>query len=330
MADITTKYAGLLLRNPIIVGSCSLTQSTEDIKKLESSGASAVVLKSIFEEEMQMEARDSYYQAQKDKLLYSSHSETFDYIDQQIQKDSLDKYLKLILDTKKQVYIPVIASINCITPYIWTDFASKIQDAGADAIELNIFINPFDTSKTNTEETYAHIVKEVRSKVTIPVTVKISQYLSRPGVIANTLASEGVIGIVLFNRFYQSDIDIKKEEVIDGNKFSNSEEYLTSLRWIAMLSGKIKADMAASTGIHDGETMIKLLLAGAKAVQVVSVLYKNGFEQINVMLSFLEKWMQKKGYGYIDQFCGKLDNSHIPNHAAYERIQFMRYFNGIE
>jgi dihydroorotate dehydrogenase (fumarate) len=330
MADITTKYAGLLLRNPIIVGSCSLTQSVEDIKKLESSGAAAVVLKSIFEEEMQMEAKDNYYQAQKDKLLYASHSETFDYIDQQIQKDSLDKYVKLIRDTKKKVYIPVIASINCVTPYVWTDFAGKIQDAGADAIELNIFINPFDKSKSNTEEIYTHILKEVHSKISIPVTVKISQYLSRPGIIIDNLSSAGVNGIVLFNRFYQSDIDINKEEVVDGNKFSNPEEYLTSLKWIAMLSGKIKVDFAASTGVHDGETMIKLLLAGAKAVQVVSVLYKNGFEQINTMLSVLEKWMEKKGYGYIDQFAGKLDNSHIKNHAAYERIQFMRYFSGIE
>jgi dihydroorotate dehydrogenase (fumarate) len=330
MADITTKYAGLLLRNPIIVGSCSLTQSPDEIKKLESAGAAAVVLKSIFEEEMQLEAKDNYIQAQKEKLLYAAHSETFDYIDQQIQKDSLDKYVKLIHDTKKNIYIPVIASINCVTPYVWTDFAGKIQDAGADAIELNIFINPFDASKSNTEEMYTRILKEVRSRITIPVTVKISQYMNRPAVVINNLSLAGVNGIVLFNRFYRSDIDISKEEIVDGNKFSNPEEYLTSLRWIASLSGKIKTDFAASTGIHDGETMVKLLLAGAKAVQLVSVLYKNGFEQINTMLSFLEKWMEKKGYGYIDQFSGKLNSSHISNHAAYERIQFMRYFSGIE
>ena len=330
MADITTKYAGLILRNPIIVGSCGLTNSVEDIKKLESSGAAAVVLKSIFEEEIQLDAKDSLYKAQKDNLLYASHSETFDYIDQQTQKDSLEKYVKLIKDTKKQVYIPVIASINCVTPYVWTDFAAKIQDAGVDAIELNIFINPFDASKISTEETYAFIVKEVKLKISVPVTVKISNYLSRPVTVMNNLSSEGVDGIVLFNRFYQSDIDIQKEEVIDGNKFSNPEEYLTSLKWIAMLSGKIKTDFAASTGIYNGETLVKFLLAGAKAVQVVSVLYKNGFDQINIMLSFLEKWMAEKGYGYIDQFSGKLNKSHIANQASFERIQFMRYFSGIE
>jgi dihydroorotate dehydrogenase (fumarate) len=217
-----------------------------------------------------------------------------------------------------------------VTPYVWTDFAAKIQDAGADAIELNIFINPFDASKINTEETYAVIVKEVKSKISVPVTVKISQYLSRPGAIMNTLSSEGADGIVLFNRFYQSNIDIHKEEIIDGNKFSNPEEYLTSLKWVAMLSGKIKTDFAASTGIYDGETLVKFLLAGAKAVQVVSVLYKNGFDQINIMLSFLEKWMEEKGYGYIDQFSGKLNKSPIANQASFERIQFMRYFSGIE
>jgi dihydroorotate dehydrogenase (fumarate) len=330
MADITTKYAGLVLRNPLIVGSCSLTQSVDEIKKLEANGAAAVVLKSIFEEEMQLEAKDSYKKARNDKLIYAAHSETFDYIDQQIKKDSLDNYVKLIRDTKKKVYIPVIASINCITPYVWTDFAARIQDAGADAVELNIFVNPFDLSKSNSEEIYSHILKEVISKITIPVTIKISQYISRPGIIINNLAKEGAKGIVLFNRFYQSDIDIDKEEVIDGNKYSNTGEYLTSLRWIAMLSGNIKVDLVASAGVHNGETLVKFLLAGAKAVQVVSVLYKNGFGQISAMLSFLEKWMEQKGYGYLDQFSGKLDNSHITNHAAYERIQFMRYFSGIE
>lgn len=330
MADITTKYAGLLLRNPIIIGSCGLTASTGDIKRFESAGAAAIVFKSIFEEEMLLEALNNIDQAEKNKLIYSYFSETFDYIDQQIQKKGLEKYLRLIRDTKKEVYIPVIASVNCITPYVWTDFASKIQDAGADALELNIFLNPSEISNINEENTYLKILKEVCGKVTIPVTVKIGRYFSRPGQMIESLASEGAKGIVLFNRFYQSDIDINSENIIDGNKFSNPEEYLEPLRWIALMSGKIKADLAASTGVHNGETLIKLLLAGAKAVQVVSVMYSKGPEQIDVMLAFLEKWMEKKGYGYIDQFQGKLNSNNIKNPSAFERLQFMKYFDGVE
>jgi dihydroorotate dehydrogenase (fumarate) len=330
MAELSTKYAGLLLRNPIVVGSCSLTNSIEEIKKLESAGAAAVVLKSLFEEEILLEIKENQNLSKKDNLFYSTYSESFDYIDQQIKKEKLDQYLELIHNTKKKVLIPVIASVNCVSSYEWTDFACKIEAADADALELNIFINPFDNSQSNTDEAYGKILKAVSSKVSIPVTVKISHFISKPGSVLDSLANEGAKGIVLFNRFYQTDIDINKEKVVDGSKFSGHEEYLTSLKWIALMSGKLKTDFAASTGIYDGETLVKFLLAGAKAVELVSVLYKNGYSEINNMLSFLEKWMEKKGYGHIDQFNGKLNSSEVQNQVAFDRIQFMRYFGGIE
>jgi dihydroorotate dehydrogenase (fumarate) len=330
MADITTKYAGLLLRNPIIVGSCTFSSTVDTIKKLESQGAAAVVLKSLFEEEIQLESERLIEMARKDNIIYSTLSETIDYIDVQVKKENLEQYLKLISDAKKKIYIPIIASINCITPYIWKEFALKIQDAGADAIELNIFLNPSEPSQPVDESIYYQIVKEVRLKVTIPLTIKIGTSFSNPGAVISEISASGANGIVLFNRFYQTDIDIEKEKLTDGRKYSNASEYLTTLRWIALMSNRIKTDLAASNGIHNGETMIKMLLAGAKAVQVASVLYTKDFTQINEMLRYLEKWMEKKGYGYIDQFRGKLNSSDIRNFSAFERIQFMRYFSGME
>ena len=330
MIDLTTKYLGITIKNPLIVGSSGLSSSVEDIKKLESNGAAAVVLKSIFEEEILLEANARIKEAETDKMMYTELSETFDYVDMHVKEDKLSKYLKLVVDTKKEVLIPVIASINCTTPYEWTDFAVKLQDAGADALELNIFLNPVDLSDKDFEQTYLDIVNKVLSRVSIPVSVKISPYFTKPGLIIKKLSETGIGGIVLFNRSYTPDIDIDSLEIKSANIYSNADDQGNVLRWIALMSKKVKCDLAASTGIHSGEAAVKQILAGACVVQIVSVLYQEGLEQINVMLNYIEDWMTKKGYNYISQFKGKVSQEGIKDPAAFERMQFMKYFSGIE
>ncbi len=330
MIDLSTKYMGLTIKNPIIVGSSGLSNTVEDIKKLESNGAAAVVLKSIFEEEILHEAEAKTRDADNNRLIYSRLSETLDYIDLHIKEDRVNKYLKLISDAKKEVFIHVIASINCITPYEWTDFAVKLQDAGADALELNIFLNSVDLSDRDFEQTYLDIVNKVVGKVSIPVAAKISPFFTKPGLMIKKLSGTGVAGIVLFNRFYTPDINIDSFELESADIYSNPQDYGNVLRWIALMSEKVKCDLVASSGIHDGEAVIKQILAGACAVQIVSVIYRNGMEQINVMLSYIEKWMEKKGYNYLSQFKGKVSQESIKDPAAFERMQFMKYFSNIE
>jgi dihydroorotate dehydrogenase (fumarate) len=330
MVDLSVKYLGLTVKNPLIAGSSGLTNSVEDIKKLESNGIAAVVLKSIFEEEILLEAKMKAEEAAKNSMIYTDLSETLDYVDLHTKEDKLGNYLKLISDTKREVLIPVIASINCITPYEWTDFTAKIQDAGADALELNIFLNPTDLSEKDYERTYFDIVKKVMDTVTIPVSAKISPYFMKPGLMIRKLSETGLAGIVLFNRFFTPDIDTDSFEIKPANKFSSEHDYCNVLRWIALMSKKAGCGLIASTGVHSGESVIKQVLAGADAVQIVSVLYNKGYEYINTILNDIEKWMIKKGYNYISQFKGKASQESVRDAAAFERMQFMKYFSGME
>lgn len=329
MIDISVKYLGLTLKNPIIVGSCGLTSTIESLKKLESNGAAAIVLKSIFEEQIIREADYELSTALKDSLIYSQMSETLDYIDTHIKEKNLNEYIQLIQNAKKELLIPVIASVNCISSDQWITFAKKIQTAGADAIELNIFLNANDESDICFEDTYKQIIAQVKSQVTIPVAVKITSSFSKISKTIQKIANTGVDGLVLFNRYYAPDIDLETMTVINSHKYSNENDYSLPLRWIAATSNKVSCDLAASTGIHSGDSVIKQILVGANAVQVVSALYKHGPEHIQTMLADIEKWMDKKGYNYIDQFKGKLSISNKTNASAFERIQFMKYFSEI-
>ena len=331
MADLTTKYLGLTLRNPIIVGSSGLTDSVEGIKEIEKNGAGAVVLKSLFEEQIRLDVKKMLKDADEDELTYSKYSETFDYIDHHIRQDSIENYLQLIKGAKEEVIIPVIASINCFSASEWTSFAKKVEEAGADALELNISNLPSDLSLSHEAnlKIYFEIIEKVMKEVKIPVSIKIGWFCSNLGEFIQILSQTGVNGLVLFNRFFSPDIDIDKLEVIPANKYSSPDELTNSLRWIALMSGRIKCDLAASTGIHDGKGVIKQLLAGANAVQIVSTLYKNGLGQIQKILTELEDWMEMNRYNYIDQFMGKMSHDRSQNPAVYERMQFMKYYSGI-
>ncbi len=326
MADLTTSYLGLTLKNPVIVGSCGLTSSIENIKQMEKSGAAAVVLKSIFEEEILVETAKKLDEAIKDKLIYSELSETLDYIDLHTREENLVNYLKLVKQAKKETLIPVIASINCITDSEWIDFAAKIQEAGADAIELNIFLNPAEFTDKDFEKTATKIIKQVLKTVSIPVSVKLSNCFTNLAQTLVRISKTGVTGMVLFNRFFSPDIDIDYFYILAANKFSSPDEYVKPLRYMALLSDKITCSLAACTGIHHGNSLIKQILAGADAVQIVSTLYLNGIEYITTILGDIEKWMQSKGYYSLSQFKGKMSYSNLSNPAVYERMQFMKHY----
>ena len=332
MADISTKYLGLDLRNPIVAASSGLTDSVNDIVELDKNGVGAVVLKSIFEEQILLEADHSIKKMQADGFMYDDYSETMDYIDVHIKEKELSNYFTLIHDVKSKVSIPVIASINAVTPMEWTSFAKQIESAGADAIELNIFVMPFSTEKEcgENEAVYYKILKKVKDAVNIPVAVKLSPYFSNLGKVLLNLEKEGADGLVLFNRFSAPDIDIDKMQATHAEIFSHPNEMYNVLRWVGIMSNKLNADIAATTGIHDGASAIKMLLAGSTTVQVSSTLYKNGVNYLSTMLNDMHSWMDKKGFRYIDQFRGKLAHSADDNNNVFERMQFMRYFSEIK
>lgn len=332
MADLSTKYLGLNLRNPIVAGSSGLTHSVKDIIEMEQNGAGAVVLKSIFEEQILLEAEHKLKKAQEDGMMYADHSETFDYIDLHVKEKELSGYINTIREAKRSVQIPVIASINAVTASEWTNFARQIELAGADALELNIFLMPFNFDKNCAENEQAtiSILKKVKSLVKIPVSVKISPYFSNLGSLILKLEENGADGVVLFNRFSSPDIDIKSMKVTTADILSTPHDISNSLRWVAMMSKRVKMSIAASTGIHDGEAVIKQLLAGASVTQVVSTLYKHGPEYISAMLNYVTDWMEDRGFNYIEQFRGKLSQSAAENPDVYERLQFMRYFSEIK
>ncbi|MCF6366960.1 MAG: dihydroorotate dehydrogenase-like protein [Bacteroidales bacterium] len=325
MTDLSTEFAGLKLKNPIIAGSCGLTGSIEHIKEIEENGAGAIVLKSIFEEEITNEYEKILQEAQSD----NRHEIDLDYFDYKIKQDNLDNYISLIKDAKDAVSIPVIASINCVSTHEWSFFAKKIEEAGADAVELNIFIAPTDTSKTSKEkeQIYFDIIGKITSSIQIPVIIKMSYYFTNLGSMIKRLSETNIKGLVLFNRFFSPDIDINSNKIIPVNIFSTPSELPTSLRWIAISSNNVSCDLAASTGVHNGEGVIKQILAGADAVQIVSAMYKNGIGVIKKMLTELENYMAEKNYDKLSYFQGLMSHKHTENPALYERVQFMRYFS---
>lgn len=328
MAKIITKYLGLELKSPVIVGSSGLTSSVDNIIEFEKQGAGAVVLKSLFEEQIMHEVSHTLGQ----DVIANQYPEALDYISNYSRSNSIDKYLSLIHESKKAVQIPVIASINCATAAEWTNFAGKIQDAGADALELNIFVLPSDPNATpdQLEKVYFDILERVIKQVSIPVALKISSYFSGFASTMQKFAWAGAKGLVLFNRFYSPDIDIDSLEVKASHVLSTPEEIYMPLRWVAILSDKINCDLVGTTGVHDTQGMIKMMLAGAKAVEIVSAIYKNGPGHIRVMLDELEHWMDAHGYTGTGEFIGKMSLSNASNPIAYERVQFMKHFAGIE
>jgi dihydroorotate dehydrogenase (fumarate) len=326
MVDLSTEYLGLKLKNPLIAGSSGLSATAKGVREYEEKGAAAVVLKSIFEEEIMYEYEDILREASQEGV----NMDQFDYYDFELKSGKIKKYTDLIGECKKSVSIPVIASINCVYSHEWTSFAKQLEEAGADALELNMFFLPseFDRTTEEKEKAYFKIIEKVQKEVSIPIALKISYYFSNLGPMIQNLSNTGIAGLVLFNRFYSPDFDIEKLEVVSSNVFSNPSDVTISLRWIGIMAERVNCDLAASTGVHDGAALIKQILAGANAVQVVSALYKHGKGHIATMLGTLEEWMKKKGFNSLSDFRGKLSQAKSSNPAVYERVQFMKYFGG--
>ncbi|MGC8747304.1 MAG: dihydroorotate dehydrogenase-like protein [Candidatus Kapaibacteriota bacterium] len=324
--DLSTTYLGFKLSNPIIVGSCGYTFSVKDIKTLVENGASAVVLKSIFEEEITWEMENNLALMQRPMTVYP---EIYDYFNLEEIEDSVTKYLNLISEVKKEVHVPIIASVNCVSAKEWVPFARRLESAGADALELNIFIMPSDLEKTSeeNEKMYFEIINSVLAEVKIPVAVKLSYFFSNLAIMIKRISETGVKGIVLFNRFFEPDFDLDSLTVVPTNVLSQPGDLGKSLRWISIMSDRVSCDLCASTGVHDGKSVIKQILAGAKAVQIASVLYRKGPKVIGEMLEEIKGWMQEKEFSSLEEFRGRMSQSRSLNPAVYERAQFMRYFS---
>lgn len=328
MIDLSTNYLGLKLRNPLVVGSSGLTKSISNLEIFEKKGAGAIVLKSLFEEQIKFEIRKmfSYDDTQ------SGYTEAEDYIRNYAREHTLDEYLNLIREAKQKLSIPVIASINCTSAEEWPAFAKNIQESGADALELNVFALPSNdnTEGATYEKLYFDVVENVKKQISIPIALKIGTNFSGLANTIKKLSWSGVNGIVLFNRFFNPDIDIDNFRIKAAHLYSDPEEITLSLRWIAIMAGKVQADLCASTGVHDGKGVIKQLLAGASAVQVCSTLYKNGFDQLDIIQNEMTEWMKKHQYNKIADFKGKMSQKMTDNPAAFLRVQFMKHFAGIE
>ena len=323
MANISTRFFGLDLKSPVIAASSSMTGNKEQILKMAQAGAGAIVLKSIFEEEI-------YHELQEELSLRSemhADPEYLDYFDYVIKEENIRKYLILIAEVKAKTKVPIVASINCISSGEWTLFARKLEEAGADALELNMFVCPTDfnrTSATN-EQFYFETINKVLQVVNIPVSIKISHYFSNLAEMVQKLALTGISGITVFNRFYMPDIDVYNQKIITAEIFSSPNDYILPLKWIGNLSGYVACDMAATSGIHNAETALKFLLAGASAIQIASVLYKEGPYAISLMNEGISNWMDQKGYTSLADFKGSLSQS-ASSSQAWERVQFMKYF----
>lgn len=324
MADLSTTYMGLKLKNPLIAASSALTDTLEKVITLAKEGIGAIVLKSLFEEQIQMEI-----DALGTNNMFNTYSEAENYVSYYTKEHNVNNYLKLIEDAKKAVDVPIIASINCKSAGEWTNFAKKIEDAGADAIELNMFILPSDenVSGEEIEKTYFDLISEIKSIVQIPIALKISSYFSG---MANTLvklSNSGISSLVMFNRFYNPDVDLDTETLTSSRIYSVPEENSNNIRWIGILSGKLNCDISSTTGIDNGLTAMKNILVGANTVQIASALYKHSTHYVGTMLKEMENWMNSKNYKSISELTGKLNSTNIKHPLVYERSQFMKYYS---
>lgn len=321
---LETTFAGLQLRTPIIVGSSGLTDSVDKIIQLAKYGAGAVVLKSLFEEQIMEDIRETHSQNEMDA------PELEEYVREYTKQNSVANYIKLIKDAKAAVDIPIIASINCIDANEWTNFAKQIEDAGADALELNIALLSSDMQRTGEEieQNYFKIIDAVSAAIKLPIIIKLGQYsASLANLIQRISWTEKVSGLVLFNRFYSPDFDIDTGKPLSTNVLSSPEELATSLRWITIMAPQVEIPIAASTGVHNSEGVVKQLWVGAQAVQMVSALYKKGPNYLTEVLDGLKDWMERHNFKNIEEFRGKLHYTKSYDATVFERLQFLKYFS---
>ena len=320
---LSTSYLGLNLKSPVIVSSSTLTGNVESIRHCAEAGAGAVVLKSIFEEQVLAEIKRE--EGYSDTNIYDSHFEAQEYLNTYMRRTEIEIYEDLVRESKKVVDIPIIASINCSDKGEWIRIAKELQDAGADALELNVAIAAFDRDldPRDVEDEYIEILREVERNINIPVSVKLGDHFTNISRMAFGLAKAGAKGLVLFNRFYNPDINIEKMKVVSGNSISAPEEIHNTLRWISLLSSQeIPCELSASRGVHTGEDVVKQILAGARTVQVCSTLYRNGIDYIKQINADIEAWMDRHNFKNVDSFRGIVNKKE--DIKVVERLQYLR------
>jgi dihydroorotate dehydrogenase (fumarate) len=323
-ADLTTKYLGLTLKNPLIIAACPLTQRLETLVRLEAAGAAAVVLPSLFEEQI---THDEVEMTRVHEIGTESFAESLTYFpDADDYHTGPESYLDFIEKAKFAVKVPVIASLNGASTGGWTRYAKMMQDAGADALELNVYFvaTDFDTTAAEVESRYLALVAAVKKSVSIPLAVKVGPYFSAMANMARRLVEAGADGLVLFNRFLQPDINLDTLETTPKLVLSSPNELLVPLRWIAILRGRVDASLALTSGLHDADGMAKALLAGADAGMVASTLYEDGSQQVGRILSGLRDWMEEKEYDSVEQLKGSMSQENCPDPAAFERGNYMK------
>jgi dihydroorotate dehydrogenase (fumarate) len=324
MIDLSTTYMGLPLKNPIVASASPLCDSVDKIRSLEAHGIAAVVLPSLFEEQLILDSESVDSDLSRGAEAFAESSsflpELGDY------NLGPEGYLELIRKAKKQVSIPIIASLNGVTPGGWVRYAREMEQAGADAIELNIYSLVTDPSRTaaEVEKDYCALVRKLRENLKIPIAVKLSQFFSAVANFASHIDTSGANAIVLFNRFYQPDLDINQLEVVPTITLSHPSELLLRLHWTAVMYGHISADIAVTGGVHRAEDVLKSVMAGASVDMMTSALLQNGVSHLDTVLSGIQQWMEEHEYQSIDQMRGSMSQRNVPNPAMYERANYMR------
>ncbi|MFQ3548168.1 MAG: dihydroorotate dehydrogenase-like protein [Armatimonadota bacterium] len=322
MANLNTTYMGIELSSPLIVGACTISKMVDNIKKAEDNGAGALVIKSLYQEQIEMEAQEL-----EEALNYGSniYAESLSFFPQ-MEHSGPREHIMWVEKTRKAVNFPLIGSLNATSKGNWVEYAKLLEEAGCNALELNIYSVETDMNKSSAdiENQAIDTISSVVSEVKIPVSLKISPFYTSVANFAKKAVEAGVKGLVLFNRFYQPTIDIDTQSPLVNLELSTSEESRLPLRWVAILSDKVGADICASTGIQNGKDAVKQLLAGACAVQCVSTLYKNGLSQIGVINKEIEAWMNNKGYANISDFKGKVNQANVDDPKTFERAQYMK------
>lgn len=322
MADLSSTYLGLPIKNPLVAASSPLTASLDSLKQLEDAGLGAVVLKSIFEEQIELDG----LAALKDAEGYLGHTDGYEFIKAISMERQIDAYLALLEGAKKSLSIPVIASINCYRDGTWLEYAKRFINLGADAVELNYYVIGADPEKEGREmeKEFLQLVRSARKAIDVPLSLKIGSAYSSLANLLRRFDEEEVDGVVLFNRFYSPDIDIERMKMTQAQMISGKDEYALALRWVGLMSEEVRYDLIGATGIHSADSAIKLLLAGAKAVQLCSVLLKKGAGSAQKMLRDLEDWMKRHEFEDIEAFRGKLAKKYKSDGSQWTRVQYLK------
>jgi dihydroorotate dehydrogenase (fumarate) len=322
--DLTTTYMGMTLKNPIVPSASPLSENLENIRRMEDAGAAAVVMYSLFEEQITLESQqlDHY-------LSYGveSFAEALSYFpDMETYKVGPDDYLNRVRRAKQAVDIPIIGSLNGVSTGGWIEYARQIEEAGADGLELNVYYIPTDLGMTSTEveQLYLDILRDVKKTISIPVAMKLSPYFSATANMARRLAEAGADALVLFNRFYQPDFDLENLEVVPRVVLSNAHELLLPMRWVAILYGRVPVDLAITSGVHTLEEVLKGVMAGAKVTMMASELLQNGIQRISQILEGMVQWMEEYEYESVTQMQGSMSQQNVAEEAAFERANYMK------